>query len=330
MTRSICAASARGTSARAANVEALSDTLSRNAGFATTTRDFALSHALFKAQAAGAPLHDRHLMRVLQQGRTDWASEQASRDPSTLTTTRAAREASAVVMTAGPERWDVPRFFGMTAIEFTAASVQTILSTSRRGRDALKKRKTKMEMDPDLDKSIFQLVRQMPKDADPSEEEVSRFLKRARGDESGQGSMRLGQAIVKAHKSARAIALEMRLAVGLHAAPIWLIMQTGYDPSVDAAPAADQCVPAYWYNPEYDLNCWATFQGAAKSPLSPSVASLPATRRDALMAELSAFATWAPALISALDPTPQTARILTWMAHGFIGLAAEPEFAALR
>ena len=215
----------------------------------------------------------------------------------------------------------------MTAVEFVAASLQTILDAHRRGPHALKKRGGTHTVN--VDESLFMLARLMLAAVDPSGGEVVRLDKRARGTTGGMGAARLGQAMINAHKPARRRTLEERLRAGGATPPIWQVMRAGYDSALVEAPAADQCVPAYWYNPEHDLPFWAAFQQALEQPGAPCRMGPPSTRRDALLLELAAFQASAPRLVARLLPTPQTASVVTWLAHGFIGIAADPDLAAL-
>ena len=301
--------------------------LASHHGFATYAREFSLARATYEAYNKGQPLDPGHPLPVLIQGSTDWTAGQAYRSPATIATTTAALAASAVVTKTNRERQDLPRFYGMTAIEFITASLQTILDAHRRGPHALKKRGETQTID--IDESLFKLARLMLGAVDPSGGEVVRLDKRARGATGGTGAARLGQAMINAHKPARRRTLEERLRAGAATLPIWLVMRAGYDSALFEAPAADQCVPAYWYNPEHDLPFWAAFQQAVKQPGAPSRMGPPATQRDALVLKLVAFKASAPRLVARLLPTPQTARVVTWLAHGFIGIATDPELAAL-
>lgn len=301
--------------------------LASHHGFATYAREFSLARATYKAYDEGQPLDPGHPLPVLQQGSISWTSGQAYESPATIATTAAALSASAVTIRTDRERQDLPRFYGMTVIEFVVASLQTILDAHRRGPHALKKRGGNHTFD--IDESLFELARLMLAAVDPSGGEVARLDKRARGTTGGTGAARLGQAMINAHKPARRRTLEERLRAGAATRPLWQVMRAGYDNALVEAPAADQCVPAYWYNPEHDLPFWAAFQKAVKQPDAPFRMGPPSTRRDALMLELAAFEASAPRLVARLLPTPQTARVVTWLAHGFIGVATDPDLAAL-
>jgi hypothetical protein len=308
--------------------------LASHHGFATYAREFAFSHAVYNAHAAGQPLDPAHSLSMLQQGSTDWASKLAHRDVATVATTRAALGTSAVATATDRERQDLPRFFGMTSVEFVTASLQTILAAHRRGPTAVTLGGGAHT--PQIDWSIFELTELMLAAVDASGEEVARFRKRTRADgpasleDCRRGPARRGQKMIRAHKTARIATLEKRLTAETRNTPAWKTMCSGYDTAIEAAPAADQCMPAYWYNPEHDLPFWSAFQHAVKEPAPAPASGQPATQRDALMLELAGFATWAPRLIAALLPTPQTARAVTWLAHGFVGIAADPDFAKLR
>ncbi|MEH3036276.1 MAG: hypothetical protein PGN23_07285 [Sphingomonas adhaesiva] len=308
--------------------------LASHHGFATYAREFAFSHAVYKAHAAGQPLDPAHSLPMLQQGSIRWASKLAHRNVATVATTGAAFTTSAVATATDRERQDLPRFFGMTSIEFVTASLQTILAAHRRGAKAVTLGGGAHTLE--IDWSIFELTELMLAVVDASGEEVARFRKRTRADGPAslnhcrRGPARRGQKIIRAHKTARIAAFEKKLTAETRHTPAWKTMCAGYDTAIDAAPAADQCVPAYWYNPEHDLPFWSTFQRAVKEPAPEPASGQPATRRDALMLELTGFATWAPRLIAALLPTQQTALAVTWLAHGFVGIAADPDFAVLR
>jgi hypothetical protein len=308
--------------------------LASHHGFATYAREFALSHAVYKAHAAGQPLDLAHSLPMLQQGSTDWTSKLAHRDVATVATTAAAFTTSAAVTETNRERQDLPRFFGMTSIEFVTASLQTILAAHRRGATAVTRGGGAHTLE--IDWSIFELTELMLAAVDASGEEVARFRKRTRADGPAslnhcrRGPARRGQKIIKAHKTTRIAAFEKKLTAETRRTSAWKTMGTGYDTAIDAAPAADQCVPAYWYNPEHDLPFWSAFQNAVKEPAPAPTNGQPATARDALMLELAGFAAWAPPLITKLLPTPQTARAITFLAHGFVGIAADPDFAKLR
>ncbi|WP_058756263.1 hypothetical protein [Sphingomonas endophytica] len=308
--------------------------LASHHGFATYAREFAFSHAVYKAHTAGQPLNPAHSLPILQQGSIGWTSKLAHRDVATVATTGAAFTTSAVATATDRERQDLPRFFGMTSIEFVTASLQTILAAHRRGAKAVTLGGGAHTLE--IDWSIFDLTELMLAAVDASGEEVARFRKRTRADGPAslnhcrRGPARRGQKMIRAHKTARIAAFEKKLTAEARTTPAWKTMCAGYDTAIDAAPAADQCVPAYWYNPEHDLPFWSTFQNAVKEPAPAPASGQPATQRDALMLELAGFATWAPRLIAALLPTPQTARAVTWLAHGFVGIAADPDFAVLR
>lgn len=314
--------------------------LASHHGFATFARELTLSHAMYKAHDAGRPLDPAHPLPLLQQGRTGWATHQAYRDRATIATTGEALATCAVTVATDRERRDLPRFFGMTVVELVTASLQTILDARRRGPPVGPKdgRETKTPWpleEPSasvagIDETIFLLAELMLDTVDPSGEEAARFKTRARGATNGTGPARLGQKMINAHKTTRTAGFQKKLRGKNVPMPAWKIMGVGYDTALDAAPGANQCVPAYWYNPEHDLPFWSAFQRAVKEPTPAPASGPPATRRDALMLELARFATWAPRLIAELLPTPQTARAITWLAHGFVGIAADPDFAALR
>lgn len=310
------------------------DALDRRRGGGTWLRETAFSFGLVQAALNGQPLHTTHPIPAARRGQIGWNLRDALGCASTATTTADTLLKTRVFHAGDMWRRDVPRYFGMTIVDYLFSSLQTILPV--RGRGGGQRTRNAKAREIDLDQSLYQLGLAMLDKADPSGRETALLkLRLARGradlEQRGEGLMRLGQRMIRAHRPRRVDKLLENVRTSAGGRPLRLVDQfvRGYDPQTDAAPCADQSAALFWFNPEHDRAFWASFQHILVQPVGPDIMGPSPTRRDAIARTVSAVHAWSPRLIASLLPTDRTARIMTWLAHGYAGFASDPAFADL-